>query len=215
MNIKKIIKEEVNDFDWADEAPDIDYPTITTDTYNMYMTTNAVKYLLNKENRNIETEPKPKFIQYKNMRWVSGGMTYTLSVEIYQRGENKWGVRGMCGDSGWGYVWLTKRQTIGKRGKKQIFNQIMSEFPSDINESDFDWVDSIDAPEIYVGREFTENPDMFEGAGDTVYQIMSVDDTHFTVIGEDIGSSEELSIEDGVEMFQSGEWIPYEENIKK
>jgi hypothetical protein len=146
MDIRKIIKEEINDFDWTQEVEPVEPPRIVDSEYggyNMYLTTSAVRYLLDKQGRQIENERDPKKISWKHLPWKSSGMKYRMDVELYQRDGDKWGVRGRSGDHGWGYSWLTKRHTVGKRTRKQIFNQIMKEFPTDITESnDFEWIDN-------------------------------------------------------------------------
>lgn len=83
---------------------------------------------------------------YKNGRvlgpfkWKSAGMNYRITVVLYPLTPDRfvvpsplkdhkwWKVTGTSGDSGWGLPYFTKRQTIGKRGRQQIFKQIIEKF---------------------------------------------------------------------------------------
>ena len=53
MNIRKIIKEEIDGFDWVKDVPTFELPRIVDSEYgggyNLYMTTQTVRYLLSKE----------------------------------------------------------------------------------------------------------------------------------------------------------------------
>ena len=85
-------------------------------------------------------------IGFKNGRilgyfpWKSVGMNYKVTVVVYPldknrfvipsalKGQDYWKVTGNSGDPGWGLPHYNKRQTIGKRGRQQIFKQIISRF---------------------------------------------------------------------------------------
>lgn len=69
-----------------------------------------------------------------SFRWKSGGINYRLDVTLiptsygYITPDHKWWrVIGRSGDSGWGYPFLTKKQTIGIRGRQQVYKQIIKE----------------------------------------------------------------------------------------
>ena len=68
-----------------------------------------------------------------DFRWKSGGMNYKLTSYVSppfksQSGQELRRVLGTCGDSGFGYSYITKRNTIGKRGRTQIFKQIIEKY---------------------------------------------------------------------------------------
>jgi hypothetical protein len=65
--------------------------------------------------------------------WCSGGMKYCVTVNarpIISRisGLKIWRVIGLCGDWGFGYVYINKKNTIGVRGKTQIYKQIIEQY---------------------------------------------------------------------------------------
>lgn len=71
--------------------------------------------------------------------WTSGGMNYRIDVFVtptprsyfgLEQPEDQkfWRVIGKSGDSGWGFPFILKKHTIGKRGRQQIFKQIIERF---------------------------------------------------------------------------------------
>ena len=71
-----------------------------------------------------------------DFRWKSGGMNFKLTSYVSppfksQSGQELRRVIGTCGDSGFGYSYITKRNTIGKRGRTQIFKQIIEKYNLD------------------------------------------------------------------------------------
>jgi len=71
--------------------------------------------------------------------WKRAGINYRLDVTLIPTDPNDffnsplkdgkyWKVIGRSGDYGWGFPFTTKRQTIGKRGRQQIFKQIIDRF---------------------------------------------------------------------------------------
>ena len=82
--------------------------------------------------------PDANFIASRNEKklgdfsWVSGGIRYKFSAVlypiIYSNGKKQWRVIGHSGDSGFGYSWITKRNTLGKRARMQIFQQIIDKY---------------------------------------------------------------------------------------
>ena len=67
-----------------------------------------------------------------HFRWTSGGMNYKFTAYLYpltlSGGGIKYKVVGNSGDHGFDQSWITKRNTIGKRGRTQIFKQIIEKF---------------------------------------------------------------------------------------
>ena len=52
----------------------------------------------------------------------------TIHPHQMSNGQKMWRVVGTSGDSGFGYAFITKRNTLGKRHRKQIYNQIIERF---------------------------------------------------------------------------------------
>ena len=71
-----------------------------------------------------------------DFKWVSGGFPFKFTARVRPfisqtpplSGQKLWRVLGTCGDHGFGYAFITKRDTIGKRGRAQIFKQIIEKF---------------------------------------------------------------------------------------
>jgi hypothetical protein len=71
-----------------------------------------------------------------DFRWTSSGINYKFTVYmsapiISQYGQQFRKVTGSSGSHGFGVHWITKRNTIGKRGRKQIFKQIIEKYNLD------------------------------------------------------------------------------------
>lgn len=64
--------------------------------------------------------------------WTSAGGTYKFYANLMpiglHSGQKVWRVVGQSGDYGFGYSYITKRNTLGKRARTQIFNQIMDKY---------------------------------------------------------------------------------------
>jgi hypothetical protein len=81
--------------------------------------------------------PSIKFIG-QNMKdlgefsWTTNGSTYKFNAQLYpityNSGQKKWRVVGQSGDYGFGYSYITKKNTLGKRARTQIFNQIIDKY---------------------------------------------------------------------------------------
>ena len=81
--------------------------------------------------------PSIKFIG-QNMKdlgefsWTTNGRTYKFNAQLYpityNSGQKKWRVVGQAGDYGFGYSYITKKNTLGKRARTQIFNQIIDKY---------------------------------------------------------------------------------------
>jgi len=67
--------------------------------------------------------------QLGDFRWTSQGMNYRFTARLipirYESGKKVWRVVGSSGDHGFGYSFITKRNTLGKRARMQIFDQII------------------------------------------------------------------------------------------
>ena len=67
--------------------------------------------------------------------WVSGGLRYSFNAYLrrvnFTSGNIEWRVVGQSGDSGFGYGFITKRNTLGKRARMQIFQQIIDKYNLD------------------------------------------------------------------------------------
>jgi hypothetical protein len=64
--------------------------------------------------------------------WTNNGRTYKFNAQLYpityNSGQKMWRVVGQSGDYGFGYSFITKKNTLGKRARTQIFNQIIDRF---------------------------------------------------------------------------------------
>ena len=67
--------------------------------------------------------------------WVSGGIKYSFSAYLrrvnFDSGKIEWRVVGQSGDSGFGYSFITQRNTLRKRARMQIFQQIIDKYNLD------------------------------------------------------------------------------------
>jgi hypothetical protein len=58
-------------------------------------------------------------------------MCYKFTAHIcphFLNGQKMWRVIGTSGDSGFGYWWISKKNTLGVRKRTQIYNQIIERF---------------------------------------------------------------------------------------
>ena len=64
--------------------------------------------------------------------WTTNGHTYKFNAQLIPRdlysGQKIWRVVGQSGDYGFGYSFITKRNTLGKRARTQIYNQIIDKY---------------------------------------------------------------------------------------
>lgn len=78
--------------------------------------------------------PRPEK-QLGDFRWTSQGMNYKFTVRLYPMnyasGKRVWKVVGTSGSHGFGYGFLTKKETLGKRARLQIFKQIIDKYDLD------------------------------------------------------------------------------------
>jgi hypothetical protein len=73
--------------------------------------------------------------QLGDFRWTSQGMNYKFTARLYPvnyaSGKKVWRVVGSSGDHGFGYSFISKRNTLGKRARIQIFKQIIDKYNLD------------------------------------------------------------------------------------
>ena len=64
--------------------------------------------------------------------WSTNGHTYKFNAQLYpityNSGQKIWRVVGIAGDYGFGYSYITKKNTLGKSARTQIFNQIIDKY---------------------------------------------------------------------------------------
>ena len=130
MDIRKIIKEEVDDFEWVGNIKPLDY-YISNNGMTMLLNKETVELLLRKEGKHIT--PK-KSIFYKETVYNQGGSKYTMSIYLYptilSNGETSYKVFGRSGDYGWGFSWVSRAHTFGKRIRNQIFREVTKDIES-------------------------------------------------------------------------------------
>jgi hypothetical protein len=75
--------------------------------------------------------PRPEKL-LGDFRWTSQGINYKFTARLYPMnyasGKRAWRVVGTSGDSGFGYSFITKRNTLGVRARTQIFKQIIDKY---------------------------------------------------------------------------------------
>ena len=83
------------------------------------------------ESLNLEDSWDKKEKKLGDFRWTSSGVNYTFTANATSPFKSHLGqelrrVAGTCGDSGFGYNYV--RYLIGKRGRAQIFKQIIDKY---------------------------------------------------------------------------------------
>ena len=81
----------------------------------------------------VRTSSRGDEVNLGDFKWTSGGMNYKFSARArlfvsQSNGQKLWRVIGTSGDHGFGNSFITKKNTIGKRGRRQIFNQIIDKY---------------------------------------------------------------------------------------
>ena len=99
---------------------------ISNDGMSMYIDDLLVHSL------NIEDWSK-KEKKLGDFRWTSQGMNYKFTARLHSgitsdTKQRFWKVVGISGDSGFGYGFFSKRNTLGKRARAQIFQQIIDKY---------------------------------------------------------------------------------------
>jgi hypothetical protein len=127
------LNESENDgLDWIrDISATRGYRIVELDMPNLYIEDSVVQSL-DLPDVNIRGE---KLLGY--FSWVSDGIPFKFTANIhpiqFYRYGKMWKVVGTSGDSGFGYSWITKRNTLGKRARRQIFKQIIDRYKLDFN----------------------------------------------------------------------------------
>ena len=85
------------------------------------------------ESLNLEDTWNKKEKKLGDFRWTRSGMNYKFTAYAStpfngHSGQEYRRVLGRSGDSGFGDSSITKRNTIGKRGRTQIFKQIIEKY---------------------------------------------------------------------------------------
>jgi hypothetical protein len=85
------------------------------------------------ESLNLEDSWNKKEKKLGDFRWTSSGMDFKVTTIVFKPFKNQSGqelrrVIGRSGDSGFGDSYISKKNTIGKRGRAQIFKQIIEEY---------------------------------------------------------------------------------------
>ena len=103
---------------------------ITEDGMNMYIDDLIILSFdlpINIRTRNQEE------VLLGDFRWGSKGSNYKFTARArsfisQNNGQKLWRVVGTSGDYGFGYSFITKRNTMGKKGRDQIFQQIIDKY---------------------------------------------------------------------------------------
>jgi len=100
---------------------------------NMYFDDNLVQHL------NLEDFGKDEKKLGKFKFGMKNGTQYSFDARLrkvnHVTGKVAWRVVGMSGSSGFGYSFITKRETLGKTYRTQIFKQIVDKY----NLEDYKW----------------------------------------------------------------------------
>jgi hypothetical protein len=106
-------------------------PYKITDEPNLYIDDLLVQSLELPETRFLSRNEK----MLGDFRWTSQGINYRFTAVLYpikSSGVTKmWRVVGSSGDHGFGYGHISKRNTLGKRARMQIFKQIIDKYNLD------------------------------------------------------------------------------------
>lgn len=101
---------------------------ITKNGMDMYLSDDLVSVL------DLSNSGKDKLLG--DFVWKSSGIRFKITAFLKEQSkgyiqpegfqeQKMWRVMGKSGDSGWGFPFLTKRETIGVRGRQQVFKQII------------------------------------------------------------------------------------------
>lgn len=101
---------------------------ITKNGMDMYLSDDLVSVL------DLPNSGKDKLLG--DFVWKSSGIRFKITAFLKEQSkgyiqpegfqeQKMWRVMGKSGDSGWGFPFLTKRETIGVRGRQQVFKQII------------------------------------------------------------------------------------------
>lgn len=117
------------DFEKFVKDNDIKVVTFSNDGLNMYLHPSLVEYLGEPDKR----FPSSEYKSIGKFRYgPSGGLNYSFIADLQPVKQNssivKYRVVGTSGDSGFGYSFINKRNTLGKRSRQQIFKQIIDKY---------------------------------------------------------------------------------------
>jgi hypothetical protein len=125
------IFENTEDFDWIRDVPAKEAYKISSEP-NLYIDDEVVQNLGLPDSNFILSRGEKNL---GNFRWTSSGIPYRFTASLYpitySDGKKMWRVMGTSGDHGFGYSWITKRNTLGKRARMQIFKQIIDRYNLD------------------------------------------------------------------------------------
>ena len=65
---------------------------------------------------------------YMSYKFTAHICPHFLNGSYFLNGQKMWRVIGTSGDSGFGYWWIAKKNTLGVRHRTQIYNQIIERF---------------------------------------------------------------------------------------
>ena len=115
-DIKEFFKNENIEPYFIKEADDV----------NMLFSDILVNYLNLKDSRGDEKELGD--FRFGNKNGILYKITVRLRKVIYINGKIVWKVVGMSGSHGFGYSFINVRDRLGKKYKKQIFQQIIDRY---------------------------------------------------------------------------------------
>jgi hypothetical protein len=114
------------DFNKFIQDNNIQVARISDDGMNMYLDPMFVDLMMF-DNTNFGAKKLGKF-RYGPKDGISYSFTADL-LPVKSNGEIiRYKVVGTSGDSGFGYSFITKRNTLGKRNRQQIFSQIIDKY---------------------------------------------------------------------------------------
>lgn len=120
-----------SEWDWVRNITPLEPYRISSEP-NLYIDDSVVQAL---EGILPDTRAGQKEKRLGDFTWTSGGMRYKFTATLYPityaNGKKMWRVIGNSGDHGFGYSWITKRNTLGKRARTQIFKQIIDRYNLD------------------------------------------------------------------------------------
>ncbi len=93
---------------------------------NMFFDDTLVKYL-NLEDFGKDEKKLGKF-KFGKKNDIQYSFDARLRKINYSNGNVAWKVVGMSGSSGFGYTFISKRETLGKTYRRQIFQQIVDKY---------------------------------------------------------------------------------------
>lgn len=129
------MEEKVDEFEWMREIPSTKTYKISGSGMSMEISQWALEIIkstsLLPNTFNIYGDK----LSLGNFTWNLGGYDYGVKVFILPvkmtSGEVSWRVAGRLGNYGFNLTYVNKRNTIPKRGREEIFKQIIDRFGLD------------------------------------------------------------------------------------